>query len=781
MPRFRECALVALCLTVTISGEPRMRSAGGGELRVKNGSTFEGRPGRVETLDRNAPPKGKEDIQIYQILAVYNPLKRVFVPVKQAVHVDQSQKLQNYETFTLQARKEKGANRHIDQIHQFLEKPGDFDKFGRRLVKLPEGPASQQIVEITPQFLKITALNFDWETAMPVSSMPLDVLDPILRQAVGGNGPKERLKIAAFYIEAQRYEAAKKELQAIAQANPQMAEAVRSSERALTEAKSHDLLSELKLRQRAGQHHLVYAACKDFPVDDVPGTVLQEVRAIKAQYDAALEKIESTAAQLAQLQAGLEEDPRVTEVSPIRAEITEKLNYLNLDRLEAFLNLAADPKLPPADKLALAISGWVLGSGHAVTELDLAINLWRARFLALDYLRSGADGAAQRQTVFDRLTALEGVAPQHVAWMLPLLPPELDPGSTQPGQTFRVDVPVAKDEAPISYRVILPPEYHPDHHYPLIVALHAGDRTPEHELTFWGGTPNEIGQSQRHGYIVIAPEYVTAAGQRIYDYAASSHRAVLASLRDARRRFSVDSDRIFLSGHGTGGSATFDIAMSHPDLFAGVIPIGGIMDRYCMFYWENVRDVPLYVINGQLDRDTATRNVKELMRMMKANFDLIYAEYVGYGPDSFYAEIHSLFDWMSRLRRPAPPKEIAVKTLREGDSQFYWYEFEGVPEGTTNIDWAAANRRPIRPMNAACRVNDLGTSISITSGADKNRIWLAPKDEGGLIDFSERITVRVGARERLTKRFIQPDMRAMLERVRLEGDRQRIYWAMLEF
>ena len=44
------------------------------------------------------------------------------------------------------------------------------------------------------------------------------------------------------------------------------------------------------------------------------------------------------------------------------------------------------------------------------------------------------------------------------------------------------------------------------------------------------------------------------------------------SIRDARKRFRIDSDRVFLAGHGEGGNAAFDIGMSRPDLFAGVIP-----------------------------------------------------------------------------------------------------------------------------------------------------------------------------------------------------------------
>ena len=48
---------------------------------------------------------------------------------------------------------------------------------------------------------------------------------------------------------------------------------------------------------------------------------------------------------------------------------------------------------------------------------------------------------------------------------------------------------------------------------------------------------------------------------------------MLNSLRDACRRFSVDSDRVFISGHSMGGDAAWDLGTAHPDLWAGMIPI----------------------------------------------------------------------------------------------------------------------------------------------------------------------------------------------------------------
>ena len=51
----------------------------------------------------------------------------------------------------------------------------------------------------------------------------------------------------------------------------------------------------------------------------------------------------------------------------------------------------------------------------------------------------------------------------------------------------------------------------------------------------------------RYGYIVIAPDW-TVEHQKEYEYSAREHAVVLGCVRDACRRFAVDTDRVFLSG-----------------------------------------------------------------------------------------------------------------------------------------------------------------------------------------------------------------------------------------
>ena len=586
------------------------------------------------------------------------------------------------------------------------------------------------------------------------------------------------MKIATFYIQAGHNEPAERELASIAKDFPELVQRVAEAQVSLAVAQGQERLIELKLRYSAGQHELVYNLSKKFPTEHIDPSILREVREITARYDAAFAKIEQAKAKMGELQGQLKSDPRVKEIAPLRAELSERLNYLNVERLDAFLKLADDPLEKPEDKLALAFSGWVVGSPNAVTDIEQALKFCQARYLVLDYLRSASDADVERKAIFAKLEALEGVGPERIAQMLPLLPPARDSMGVAPGKSVRIEVPGAKDGPPTAYWVSLPTEYHVAHSYPLIVALHDNQGTPQQELErYWGATDQRLGQSQRHGYIVIAPEYITAVAQKKgYDFSPESHQIVIDSLRDALLRFSVDSNRVFLSGHGMGGDAAWDMGLSHPHLFAGVIPINGKIDHYAPSYLDNGKQLPIFTISGELDIDLMDRNVSSLMKMMQNNFDLIYAEYEGAGPEPFYSEIHALFDWMSRLRRGPSPKQITAKSLRECDNSFWWFEFSGIPENMKGINWANA-KQAIHPLTVTAKITP-GNTINIAAKTVTQTIWLARGD--GLVDFDKRLKVDINGKQRWND-FVKPDMKAMLDHVRIHGDRQLLYWGVLEF
>ena len=256
----------------------------------------------------------------------------------------------------------------------------------------------------------------------------------------------------------------------------------------------------------------------------------------------------------------------------------------------------------------------------------------------------------------------------------------LDPRS--PGY-YELEMPGLPQEPAVPYLVQLPPEYNPYRRYPAIVTLTAPARRPSMQDRLVGGRVERRGfrdgQATRYGYIVVAPEW-TVEHQTEYDYSAREHAAVLDCLRDACRRFAIDTDRVFLSGHSMGGDAAWDIGLAHPDLWAGVIPIVAQSDRYCARYWENAKLRALLLRQRRAGRRPASaNNARDLDRYLKRGYNTTVVEYLGRGHEHFSDEILRLFDWMGRFHRDFFPREFACVTMRPWDNFFWWVELSGLP------------------------------------------------------------------------------------------------------
>jgi hypothetical protein len=161
--------------------------------------------------------------------------------------------------------------------------------------------------------------------------------------------------------------------------------------------------------------------------------------------------------------------------------------------------------------------------------------------------------------------------------------------------------------------------------------------------------------------------------------------------------------------------------------------------------------------------------------MMRYGYDVIYAEYVGRGYESYYAEIHRLFDWMDLHRRVKYVKEVDVRVLRPSDNRFYWLQGEGFPRKVLQADVLSGRRGGrISPMPFRADITPTNTVRITRSGVKRHTIWLSPE----LIDFERRVVVKIRGRKKFNK-FISPQIKTILEDLRTRGDRQKLYQVKL--
>jgi hypothetical protein len=765
-----------------------------GEIRLKNGTVLTGNiwlmgsmSGRPVGADSFLAPKDK-DPEPQNIVLVTNGWQRYFVPRRQIPDTKLAKDVipARAEAFTFEQRKQNQG--HVIAAAGSILDSDPFDEYGRRTITLATSkgnlPVIQGITRIEPDHVIVDALNFKWQVGLPLQAIPPETLDKILRQKINLNDIAARFALVRFYTQALYFPQAFRELEAIEKDFPDQQGRAEVFRTELVSFFGREVLSELKRRRAAGQHHMAYAyATTAISSKKFGGAVLDEVRKFLAEYDEVPPLIGRVKNLLVELQTKLNDAALVERLQPLRSEINEQLNFETLPRLDAFLKAEADSRLTPEQKLALAYSGWVGGAAHAITDLDLTVRYWDARFL----LREGA----RAETIQDRdkydqeLKRVEGVGPKVVMQLVTHLPPLRDFAGILPGEGRRVVVTPDGHLPEVAYSVVLPPEYTPFHSYPLLIALHPRNRTADETIQWWGGSTEQPGPAARRGYIVIAPEYAEDK-QPEYNYSAAAHHTVVESLRDARKRFSVDSDRVFLVGQGIGADAAFDMGMSHPDEFAGVIPIGGDCEHYPKVTYMNGRYTSWYIVGKGFTADvietpqpnqrSAANNTvfDNMIGKHGAQFDIILVEYLGKGLSRYADEVPKLFDWMELQRRQPVPKSIEVKSLRKTDNRFFWATVTDLPR-TTILPPPPGVPTSINPMMLELEVTP-GNVIRLKSAGDRYVVRFLPD----LIDFDKRVVVRSEGRQ-IYNKFVTPETSAILNELHLTGDRKRLPLMTMEF
>lgn len=152
-----------------------------------------------------------------------------------------------------------------------------------------------------------------------------------------------------------------------------------------------------------------------------------------------------------------------------------------------------------------------------------------------------------------------------------------------------------------TYRIWVPADYSPTTGAPVIVNYHGTGGTPEGVDAF----SSDLSQkANARGYIVVAPQalsgqastarwVVPGFGTTPDDVAMT--RALLAQIQND---YCVDTQRQFATGFSSGGAMSTFLACEASDIFAGVVPGGGVnlVDPSC-----NKGPIPMFAYHGTAD------------------------------------------------------------------------------------------------------------------------------------------------------------------------------------
>jgi len=762
-------------------------------IQMKDGRILQGKflpiSGVADSPLETAGPDGAT--KSMPILVIDDDLRRTFVPkLNVAQVIDQAaEPMVRIKVWQKVAR----AGGAITSVGPSLGISA-FDEYGRRIYKMQtrSGPLAvvQGITLLTPRYAKVEGLlgqpkSIVWDMRLATSSIPRETLAKILAKAVSKDDPQDWLQIVRFYLQAERYRDARRELESIIARFPGQ-KGLEDEVLQLRQMGARRILKEIELRRNAGQHELVSTLLANFPAEEVAGETLQQVRETLAKYEEDRNRIPRMVELLTEFVAKIGDPDHRGLAQGIVDEIKTNLSFNNIDRIASFGQLSDDDALSADQKVALAITGWILGRDNASQKLSLGVSLVEVRKAVRSYLSETM--AHKRIELLESVRSMEGASVERVAQLLAhMIPPWEIPEEASRGYgVYELTAPGNSENGNFRYLVQLPPEYDPYRRYPTVVALNGAFNSPSQELDFWAGAQpvgqkeneeskvvgSRRGQAMRHGVITLAVDWQKPQ-QYGYEYSQREHEAVLTTLRDAYRRFSVDTDRIFLSGHGIGGDAAWDMSLAHPDLWAGVMPIVATANKYVPHYWENAGFVPLYFVAGELDGLKMSGNAKVFDKYLRKRFDTTIVEFLGRGHEPFHDEILNLFDWIGRHSRHGPPKDFACNTMRPWDNFFWWIEGQGFPGTVQPAAWPQRGARPTLVEGKVLKEN----LLKARTAAKQTTFWLSPD----LVDFEKPIRITLNGKKVSGSRdSIKPELTVLLEDVRTRGDRQRPFWAKLE-
>ncbi|GAE29553.1 prolyl oligopeptidase family serine peptidase [Alkalihalobacillus hemicellulosilyticus] len=225
------------------------------------------------------------------------------------------------------------------------------------------------------------------------------------------------------------------------------------------------------------------------------------------------------------------------------------------------------------------------------------------------------------------------------------------------------------DEMP--YR-LFEPTTESDDEYPLVLFLHgSGERGTDNALQLLGNqsalvwaNPNQ--QANNPAY-VLAPQ--APAQEELSAYWTEEPNDLLLEqlLEYVIEQYSIDRDRIYVTGVSNGGIGTWHIALKNPDLFAAAVPVCGIADiaNYSMgepyapledaSKLEELKDMPIWVFHAADDHLVDVRYSRDAVAAIESlgGSHIHYTEYPegAVEPDGHFAWIpayqnQEMIDWV---------------------------------------------------------------------------------------------------------------------------------------
>jgi predicted peptidase len=216
----------------------------------------------------------------------------------------------------------------------------------------------------------------------------------------------------------------------------------------------------------------------------------------------------------------------------------------------------------------------------------------------------------------------------------------------------------------LPYRLFVPDTRLRTQPLPLIIFLHGAAGAGVDNLrqlqggNFQGShiwiTP--VAQAQQPAYVIapqIPPDNAWAASNtsQLSPYA----ELVLDLLSDLERKYSIDTDRIYVVGQSLGGMGVWDLISKRPNVFAAAVSVCGSGDVATV---SAAKSVPVWAFHGAKDEVVPVGGSREMVAALKAVGGTVkYTEYPNGQHDVWTIAFADpeLFQWLFAQKRSPHP------------------------------------------------------------------------------------------------------------------------------
>ena len=355
---------------------------------------LEGELGKISSVGADPlSATGAGEVKLKRVVVCDDNLRRIFVGTNQVATPPAATPAIGFERINIEQRVAV-AGRAVASVGPIV-RVTPFDEWGRRIFTMSTAQGNidivQGITQITPTFTKVEALSghnsYIWTMRIATSSIPRETLSKVLMHAIDRKNADQRLSIVRLYIQSERIQDARAELEQLIADFPNAGAPQGTSEVAASTRRQR-LLKEVQVRKDAGQDQLAYAMLEGFPADGVAGETLLKVREMLDEYKETQAQAQNVLLKMKELFPALKDDKTREEITPICNEIAAELNSTTLARMAGFIRLADDQTLSADQRLSLAISGWLMGGDAGVDNLAVSKSLVVVRDLVREYLSS---------------------------------------------------------------------------------------------------------------------------------------------------------------------------------------------------------------------------------------------------------------------------------------------------------------------------------------------------------------------------------------------------------